>query len=231
MKRIDLYVLAGTVLFLLPFFVSETIYNFYADFNANHGMVTSFIKFALLATFGEAIGLRIRTGNYNQPGFGLLPRAAVWGFLGLTIKLAFVLFATGVPAFLTYMGMGNALQAIKGDLTAAKVLVAFSISLFMNIIYAPVMMTLHKVTDTHIANNGGSLSCLVKPINFGEILASINWKVQWSFVFAKTIPYFWIPAHTITFLLPADFQVLFAALLSVALGIFLAIASLKGSGK
>jgi len=230
-KRIDLYVLAGTVLFLLPFFVSETIYNFYVDFNANHGMVTSFIKFALLATFGEAIGLRIRTGNYNQPGFGLLPRAVVWGFLGLTIKLAFVLFATGVPAFLTYMGMENASQAIKSDFTVAKVLVAFSISLFMNIIYAPVMMTLHKVTDMHIMNNGGTLTCLIKPIHFGEILASINWKVQWSFVFAKTIPYFWIPAHTITFLLPADFQVLFAAVLSVALGIFLAVASLKGSGK
>lgn len=194
-------------------------------------MVTSFIKFALLATFGEAIGLRIRTGNYNQPGFGLLPRAIVWGILGLTIKLAFVLFASGVPAFLTYMGMGNALQAIKGDFTVAKVLVAFSISLFMNIIYAPVMMTLHKITDTHIANNGGSLSCLVKPIHFGDILASINWKVQWNFVFAKTIPYFWIPAHTITFLLPPDFQVLFAAILSVTLGIFLAVASLKGSGK
>lgn len=231
MKRIDLYVLAGTVLFLLPFFVSETVYNLYVDFNANHGMVTSFIKFALLATFGEAIGLRIRTGNYNQPGFGLLPRAVVWGFLGLTIKLAFVLFATGVPAFLTYMGMENASQAIKSDFTVAKVLVAFSISLFMNIIYAPVMMTLHKVTDTHIMNNGGTLTCLIKPIHFGEILASINWKVQWSFVFAKTIPYFWIPAHTITFLLPADFQVLFAAVLSVALGIFLAVASLKGSGK
>lgn len=230
-KRVDLYVTVGTILFLLPFFISETVYNFYVDFNASHGMVTSFIKFALLATFGEAIGLRIRTGNYNQPEFGLLPRAVVWGLLGLTIKLAFVLFASGVPQFLAYMGMENAPQALKGELTLAKILVAFSISLFMNIIYAPVMMTLHKVTDTHIVNNGGTLSCLLKPIHFGNILASINWKVQWSFVFAKTIPYFWIPAHTITFLLPADFQVLFAAVLSVTLGIFLAVASLKGSGK
>ncbi len=230
-KRVDLYVMVGTILFLLPFFISETVYNVYVDFNANHGMVTSFIKFALLATFGEAIGLRIRTGNYNQPGFGLLPRAVVWGLLGLTIKLAFVLFASGVPQFLAYMGMENAPQALKGELTLAKILVAFSISLFMNIIYAPVMMTLHKITDTHIVNNGGTLSCLLKPIHFGNILASINWEVQWSFVFAKTIPYFWIPAHTITFLLPADFQVLFAAVLSVALGIFLAVASLKGSGK
>ncbi|MDI3527328.1 MAG: hypothetical protein PWR03_1511 [Tenuifilum sp.] len=231
MKRNDFYVIAGTTLFLLPFFASETIYSFYVDFNANHGMIMSFIKFALLATFGEAIGLRIRTGNYNQPGFGLMPRAIVWGLLGLTIKLAFVLFASGVPTFLSYMGLENATQIMKGNLSAEKILVAFCISLLMNVIYAPVMMTLHKITDTHIMNHGGKLSCLLKPIQFGKILGSINWEVQWGFVFAKTIPFFWIPAHTITFLLPADFQVLFAALLSVALGIFLAIASLKGSGK
>lgn len=231
MKRNDVYVLLGTFMFLLPFFVSETVYSIYVDFNSNHGMITSFLKFALLATFGEAIGLRIRTGSYNQPGFGLIPRAIVWGFLGLTIKLAFVLFASGVPAFLAYMGITDAPMAIEGGLTWEKLLVAFCISLLMNVIYAPVMMTLHKITDTHIVNNGGTLLGLIKPIRVGEIMTSINWKVQWEFVFAKTIPYFWIPAHTITFLLPADFQVLFAAVLSVALGIFLAVASLKGSGR
>lgn len=231
MKRNDIIVIAATALLLLPFFVSETVYNFYVDYNASHGMIMSFIKFAILATFGEAIGLRIRTGNYNQKGFGLIPRAIVWGFLGLTIKLAFVLFATGVPVFLAYMGIENAPVVMKESLSLSKVFVAFSISAAMNIIYAPIMMTLHKVTDTHIANNGGTILGLLKPIKFGEILSTINWKVQWSFVFAKTIPFFWIPAHTLTFLLPADFQVLFAAVLGIALGVLLAIASLKGSGK
>jgi hypothetical protein len=51
--------------------------------------------------------------------------------------------------------------------------------------------------------------------------------VQWNFVFKKTIPLFWFPAHTITFLLPSQFQVLFAALLGVALGVILAIANNK----
>jgi len=231
MKRNDIIVIGVTALLLLPFFVLESVYNFYVDYNANHGMIMSFIKFAILATFGEAIGLRIRTGNYNQKGFGLIPRAIVWGFLGLTIKLAFVLFATGVPVFLAYMGIENAPVVMKESLSLSKVLVAFSISAAMNTIYAPVMMTVHKVTDTHIVNNGGTILGLLKPIKFGEILSTINWKVQWSFVFAKTIPFFWIPAHTLTFLLPADFQVLFAAVLGIALGVLLAIASLKGNGK
>lgn len=97
----------------------------------------------------------------------------------------------------------------------------------MNIIYAPVMMTFHKITDTHIINNNGKLSCLYKKIQFANIFKSINWDVQWNFVFKKTIPFFWIPAHTITFLLPTDFQILFAALLGIILGLILAVASLK----
>ncbi|MFA8300992.1 MAG: Mpv17/PMP22 family protein [Hyphomicrobiales bacterium] len=188
----------------------------------------SFIKFAILATAGEVIGLRIRSGNYYENGFGLIPRAIVWGFLGLTIKLSFVIFATGTPAFLTYLG----LEDIKAAFTASefsftKLLTAFSISACMNIIYAPFMMTLHKITDTHIIDNGGTVKGLLRPIKFGEIISNLNWNIQYNFVFKKTIPFFWIPAHTITFMLPPDFRVLFAALLGIALGVILSIAALK----
>lgn len=40
----------------------------------------------------------------------------------------------------------------------------------------------------------------------------------------KTCPYFWIPAHTIVFLLPNQYRVLVSAFLSIALGLLLAIA-------
>jgi hypothetical protein len=225
MKRNDVIVIVGFILFFLPFFLSSTVYNFYNSFNKDHGMITSFIKFAVLATFGEVIGLRIRTGNYIQKGFGLLPRAIVWGVLGLTIKLAFVVFAFGTPAFLSYLGIKEASTAMQSSMSMMKILVAFSISATMNIIYAPIMMTFHKITDTHIINNGGTLLGFFKPIKFGEIFSNLNWNVQWNFVFKKTIPFFWIPAHTITFLLPAEFQVLFAAILGIVLGILLAVAS------
>ncbi|MCK4922368.1 MAG: hypothetical protein KAS71_15050, partial [Bacteroidales bacterium] len=39
-----------------------------------------------LATLGEVISLRIRTGNYIQEGFGILGRAFVWGIIGLSLK-------------------------------------------------------------------------------------------------------------------------------------------------
>jgi hypothetical protein len=227
MKRSDLIFSFCVLLFFLPFIVIPSVYDVYNNFNSEHGMIMSFIKFALLATLGEVIGLRIKTGEYNIPGFGILPRAIVWGFLGLTIKLAFVIFTSGTVSFLTYMGMDNATEAISGGFSADKLFVAFCISVFLNTIYAPVMMTVHKITDLHILSTGGTIRGLFTPIHFGKILSRMNWDVQWNFVFKKTIPFFWYPAHTITFLLPADFQVLFAALLGIALGTILALAGMK----
>jgi len=92
-------------------------------------------------------------------------------------------------------------------------------------------MTFHKITDLHIADYQGKTKSLVHPIDFAKHFSRIDWNIQWNFVFKKTIPIFWIPAHTFTFLLPPDFQVLFAAILSVVLGTILAVASLKSEKK
>ncbi len=227
MKTKDIVFISALIIFLLPFFIFDEIFRFYEAFNKDHGLITSFIKFALLATLGEVIALRIRKGVYNEKGFGILPRAIVWGFLGMTVLLAFRIFSSGTPAFLSYMGLENAADVLKGELSPAKTAVAFSISTAMNLIYAPVMMTTHKITDEHIIMNGGTVRGLFKTADVAGIFKKINWDIQWHFVFKKTIPFFWIPAHTVTFLLPPDYQVLFAALLSVALGIILAVASLK----
>lgn len=228
MKRNNLFLLLFVLILFVPFFISDDIYNLYETLNKNHGFILSFIKFSILATLGEVIGLRIKTGHYNASGFGIIPRAIVWGFLGITIKLAFIVFTSGTLDFLTYMGMENPASVYKADFTMQKLFIAFCISFLMNSIFAPVMMTIHKVTDTHILNTGGTIIGFFKPIKVSHILTNLNWDVQWNFVFKKTIPFFWYPAHTITFLLPAEFQILFAALLGIALGLILAISSLKG---
>ena len=189
-------------------------------------MVTSFIKFALLATLGESIGLRIRNGVYNKKEFGLIPRAVVWGFIGLTIKTAFVIFSTGTPEFLAFLGFEKAVEVMAGPFSPSKLLVSFSISVAMNAFYAPIMMTVHKIADTHIIDNNGTIRGFFTPIQFGKIMAHMDWSVHWHFVLKKTIPLFWVPAHTVTFLLPSHYQVLFAAVLGIVLGVLLAIASL-----
>ncbi len=226
MKKNDMAALLATSALLSPFFISSTLYYAYLDFNAQHGFIMSFIKFALLATFGEMIGLRIKTGQYNQTGFGIVPRAIVWGLLGITIKIAFIIFATGAPMVLKYAGVTNIDDTMQGGISFTQVLVAFAISVSLNTIFAPILMTIHKITDMHIINNNGTISGLFKRLEFGKLMVALDWKTQWNFVFKKTIPFFWIPAHTITFLLPTDGQIIFAALLGVALGIILSMSSL-----
>lgn len=231
MKPKDFAFIIILVAIFLPFFLCNNLLQAYKSFNHEHGMIMSFIKFGLLATLGEIIGQRISTGNYFSKGFGILPRVIVWGFIGVTINMAFIIFSTGTPVLVQYMGLKGAANALNGPMSFEKIIVAFSTSTAMNIVFAPVMMTFHKITDTHILTNGGTLNGFLKPIRFNEILLNLNWDVQWNFVFKKTIPFFWIPAHTITFLLPPDFRVLFAALLGIALGTILAIANLKKSEK
>ena len=152
MNKKDLLFLGILLILIVPFVISDTIYTVYQDFNSAHGIIMSFIKFALLATLGESLGLRIRSGKYNYSGFGLLPRAIVWGFLGISVKIAFIIFASGTPVLLEYIGLDHASQIITGSVSPVKILIAFSISATLNIFYAPVLMTTHKITDTHIIN-------------------------------------------------------------------------------
>ncbi len=232
MKKKDLFVFVGFALFLAPFFIFPDLLAGYEKLNKEHGMWMSFVKFAILATFGETLGSRIRTGDYLPIGFGLIPRAIIWGFLGLTIKLSFDIFTAGTLNFLDKMDWKGAKEIfVSPGFSVGKLLIAFCISTFMNTIYAPVMMTLHKITDMHIAQNQGRLSSLYTPIKVRENISKMNWEVQWGFVFKRTIPLFWIPAHTITFVLPEEYRVLFAAALGIALGVILAVAASKGNQK
>ena len=228
MKRTDLYFIVAIAAIFVPFFLSAPLYEWYSAFNASHGMVMSFLKFGILSTLGEMLGCRISTGKYVTPTFGVLPRMVVWGFLGMGINMAMIVFSKGTPMFMQYMGMTNAVEAFTADsFSMDKLWVALAVSVAMNTIFAPVFMTFHKVTDAHIAAHNGSLKALVTPIPMAERLGTLNWQVQWGFVFRKTIPFFWYPAHTITFLLPAEQRVLFAALLGIVLGVLLAVSVKK----
>ena len=169
MKQKDFIFLLIVVALFLPFFLSDALYRSYQSFNAAHGMVMSFLKFGILSTLGELLGLRISTGRYLKPGFGILPRAVVWGIFGMGINMAFVVFSTGVPAFAGYLGVAHPgifgmginmafvvfstgvpafagylgvahpEELMAGPLTMEKVLLALAISVTMNTIFAPVL--------------------------------------------------------------------------------------------
>ena len=228
MKRTDLYFAVVMLAIFLPFFISPELYAWYKGFNAEHAMIMAFLKFGILATLGEMLGCRISTGNYTTPTFGVVPRMVVWGLLGVVISMAMVVFSAGIPAFIKAMGGEALVVAFAAEgISWGKFVVALAISVMMNTFFAPVFMTFHKITDTHIAENGGSVKALFRPIDMRRHMMELNWDRQWSFIFKKTIPLFWYPAHTITFMLPGELRVLFAALLGVALGVILAIGARK----
>jgi hypothetical protein len=236
MKRNDLVILFVVILVFLPFFLFRPVFDFYQLFNKEHAYMASFIKFAFLATFGECIGLRIRSGKYYQKGFGLIPRAIVWGFLGVSIKMAFVIFGEGAPFLLKTLGISFPFEN-PGDILRQpwfswlKILSAFSVSTTLNLFFAPVFMTFHKITDMHIIETKGTLRGFFTPINFRRQFMELDWSTIWNFIFKKTIPLFWIPAQTLNFMLPEEYRVLFAAFLSVVLGVLLSVASLYSTKK
>ena len=225
MKKSDFLVIAIVIVVLGIFIFVPGVLKGFNTATANHGMIMSFFKFAILATFGEMLALRIRKGHYVEKGFGILPRMLVWGLLGMCIAMAMTVFKAGTVKFLTYIGLEQAEVWFAGSASWGKLLVAFCVSVLMNTFFAPVFMTFHKITDIHIAETGGTLAGFFsKPLEIQKTMAEkIDWNIQYGFVFKKTIPLFWYPAHTITFMLPGNYQVLFAAVLGVVLGLILSI--------
>jgi hypothetical protein len=173
-----------------------------------------FAKFFLLATTGELLARRIGSGAWRRPP-GLLARAVIWGLLGAVIVLVFDIFAGGVAG-----AMKKGLLP-GGD---SRLAFAFFVSTTMNLTFAPTMMLFHRVTDTCIDLRHARPGTAV---GLDDVTAAIDWHGFVTFVLLKTIPIFWIPAHTVTFLLPAEYRVLAAALLSIALGAILAFAKRK----
>jgi hypothetical protein len=146
--------------------------------------------------------------------------------------MAFVIFGEGSPWILKAWGVSIP-YAIPGDIlrqngfTWTKLLAAFFVSFTLNLFFAPVFMTFHKITDLHILRTGGTLKGFFTPISFRTLFTELDWSTLWNFVFKKTIPLFWIPAQTLNFMLPEEFRVLVAAFLSIVLGALLSVASVR----
>jgi len=107
----------------------------------------------------------------------------------------------------------------KGDGWVHTLLFGGFTSSFMNITFGPVFMAFHRISDTYIDDRADG-----KKATMTEVIQKIKWDEFILFVVGKTLPFFWFPAHTITFLLPESYRVIFAAYLSIALGVILAVA-------
>lgn len=171
-----------------------------------------FLKFALLATAGELLSIRMARKSWDVPSF-VIARWAIWGFIGVWITYMMKIFASGVSVLM----LTGLLPDPSSDFLK-RLVSAFFISATMNLSFGPTFMAIHKCSDTYLdlkkERDGG------KP-SLSEVIKRVDWHRFVSFTLFKTVPVFWIPAHTVTFLLPSQYQVMLAALLSVALGVIL----------
>ena len=228
MKTADVMVAVGVALVLALFASVPGLFEGFNRLTHEHAFLMSFIKFGILCTFGESIALRITAKRYSRPGFGLLPRFILWGMIGLVINAAFIIYALGVPHLVAALGLPLPADSLAGEDMSHKIGMAFCISVAINFLFAPLFMMAHNVAAIHIEETGGTLAGFFSPVNVSRTLRKIDWDLLYGFVFKKTLLFFWVPCHTITFLLPTELRVLFAAALGVALGIILAFANLKG---
>jgi hypothetical protein len=208
LKKGDLIWAAGMAAAVL-FMLHPAFNGVYVSVNLAHPFLMGFAKFFVLATMGELLTLRIVRGAWTKPS-GLLYRAGVWGIIGMATTLMFDVFAGGVSLALE-----------KGLLPGgdSRLAFAFFTSAIANLAFAPTFMSVHKVTDALIDLRIGHK----QKAGIAEAVKSVDWEYFATFVLLKTLPIIWIPAHTITFMLPAEYRVLSAALLSVLLGALLAI--------
>ena len=176
-----------------------------------HPYIGGFIKFAILATMGDLLGARILKGHWIIPK-GVVYKAVIWGAIGLMVTLVFTVYMGGVAA-----AQSSGKLPFKNSILAQ----AFFGSTIMNVTFGPMMMAFHRFTDMFIdakyEKKGGK-------VTISELVQKNDWHSLVEFSWLKACPFFWIPAHTIVFLLPSEYIVVVSAFLSIALGLLLAMA-------
>ena len=214
MKKGD-FIWGGLFLaFCVILFIPSTRESF-ITFTSDHKLIGGFLKFSVLASMGELLARRVGSGEWTFPSY-FITRGLVWGTLGVLITIIFTIFATGVMK-------AQAIHILPFDGVAVGF--AFFTATLMNATFAPTFMYTHRISDTYLDMKSEG----VKDITLTKVVQRIDTAGFVTFVVMKTIPFFWIPAHTLTFLLPSEYRVLAAALLSIALGLILTISKKKQS--
>jgi hypothetical protein len=142
-------------------------------------------------------------------------------------------FTTDNQAFVSLQGGNVSSFDLYGGVTGAEGVVNGSFEfdgtddyVRTNLFFAPTFMLFHRITDRYIELGDGQLKKIIH-VPFKEVVDHIDFHHFLNFIVFKTIPLFWIPAHTLTFLLPENYRVLMAAYLSVILGFILSITKHK----
>ncbi|MCF8068860.1 MAG: hypothetical protein K9L30_09770 [Desulfobacterales bacterium] len=173
--------------------------NWYIEIVETNPIITAMIQFAILGTLGDIISKWIIKKKFFLP-FGV--KVLMLKMTEWALLSIFVKYAfVGFHGFIDSLVVHNLLP----DMNTAGY--AFSVSVSMNLLFGPFLVVMHRFLENTIA---GAKNWE----RIDKALLSLVW--------------FWIPAHTITFMLPKPFQIGIAALLSIVLGLILGAYNRKG---
>jgi hypothetical protein len=166
----------------------------YIQWVQNNPLLSAAVQFGILGTIGEIISCSIRAKRFALPGksYQVMAKILAWALLGIVIKYGFA----GMKGFTRALLDHQMLPAIFDS----GIGWAFAVSVLTNIFFGPQMMFFHRLEDNLILwkwNLDG--------------LTTAWWTLLW----------FWIPAHTVTFSLPTEYQIGLAAIWSLVLGLIL----------
>ena len=176
--------------------------NWYIDIVKAYPLITAMIQFAILGTFGDIISKWIIAKKIFLP----------YNFITLLMKMAeWALIAITIKyAFVGFNGFVDILVEHKMLPELNIFTRSLAISSTMNLQYGPFLVIIHRLLDNLIARKN-------------------NWeKIDKGML---SLLWFWIPAHTITFMLPKPFQIGLAAIWSVVLGIILGFYNKQSTSK
>lgn len=184
-----------------------------AIFNTDHPYYAGFCQFFIFATGGEFISTRLTTKSWQMNKI-FIYKALIWGLGGMLIALNFHLFYVGIAD-----AMNIGMLPFKGNNLAH----AFYTSSANNLMYGPIHSAFTVIAGVYL-----ELRVIQKRhISLSYAINSVNWGQFVNFIMFKCIPFFWIPVNTLTFLLPNEYRVACAAVLSLVYGILITILKLS----
>jgi hypothetical protein len=168
----------------------------YIQWVKQYPILSACAQFAILGPLGEIVASSVVSRRAALPcsPLQMLAKALAWALLGAIIKYGFVGMKGFTDAVLPSLVPAAGVPLLQ---TAGY---AFARSVFTNVLFGPQMMLFHRLEDNLILGQRG----------FAGIEKAF-----------KTLIWFWIPAHTVTFCLPEPFQIGLAALWGLALGTIL----------